>query len=335
GRRAGLSPGLAAVVGPLDDLAKPAARLRHVDPVRVGGRSFHVVDLPAGEVRALDVPLLTLAVGCQDERALARPDEDSHATHSNLLADAREQAGQAQIWMIYVVNAIYKVPGTDGQEGSLLRSSSMPRGRPRTFDVDQALDAALLLFWRHGYEGTSLTALTRAMELNAPSLYAAFGDKEALFRKALDRYIQDPASYLRKALAEPTAWAVAEKALAGAIRMVMHPRHPDGCLLVHGALASHPSADPIRKELGMRRAAAEAAVRKRFERAVVEGDLSPTVDPGRLARYLMTVIWGLSVQAAGGMKRAKLKEVAEFALRSWPLSETSAATSSSGSSSPS
>jgi AcrR family transcriptional regulator len=194
----------------------------------------------------------------------------------------------------------------------------MPRGRPRAFDLNRALDAALLLFWRHGYEGTSLAALTKAMDINVPSLYAAFGNKEALFRKALDRYIQQPASYLRKALEEPTARRVAEKALSGAIDMVMHPGHPNGCLLVHGALATNPEANSIRKELNLRRAAAEAAVRRRFEGAVAAGDLPKTVDAAELARYLMTVIWGMSVQAAGGARRAELQEVAQFTLRSWP-----------------
>src|SRR2546428_11951738 len=112
----------------------------------------------------------------------------------------------------------------------------MAQGRPREFDADKALDAALLLFWRHGYEGTSLAALTHAMGINVPSLYAAFGNKEMLFRKALDRYIQKPASYLPKALKEPTARGAAEKLFGGAINMVMNPRHPDGCLLVQGAL---------------------------------------------------------------------------------------------------
>jgi AcrR family transcriptional regulator len=194
----------------------------------------------------------------------------------------------------------------------------MPRGRPRAFDTEKALDAALMLFWRHGYEGTSLAALTEAMEINVPSLYAAFGNKEALFHKALTRYIEKPASYLRKALQEPTARAAAEKALSSAIDMVMHPRHPDGCLLVHGALACGPGAEVARIELSRRRGAAEAAVRRRFKRAIAEGDLPKSADPAKLARFLTTVIWGLSVQAAGGARRAELKEVAELALRCWP-----------------
>jgi AcrR family transcriptional regulator len=194
----------------------------------------------------------------------------------------------------------------------------MPRGRPREFDPERALDAALMLFWRHGYEGTSLAALTGAMGINVPSLYATFGNKETLFCKAMDRYIQGPASYLPNALKEPTARAVVEKLFAGAIGMVMHPRHPDGCLLVQGALATAPVAESVRKELGLRRAAAESAVRRRFERAVADGDLPSHVDPASLARYVITVIWGMSVQAAGGATRAQLKDIAEMALQRWP-----------------
>lgn len=194
----------------------------------------------------------------------------------------------------------------------------MARGRPRQFDPDKALDAALLLFWRNGYEGTSMSALTRAMGINTPSLYAAFGSKEGLFRKVLDRYIQRPASYLPKALEAPTAREAAERLFAGAINMVMHARHPDGCLLVQGALASGPEAAWARKELSKRRAGAEAAVRRRFERAVAERDLPKKTDAAKLAKFIVTVIWGMSVQAAGGATRDELQEVAQIAMRSWP-----------------
>ena len=194
----------------------------------------------------------------------------------------------------------------------------MARGRPRSFDTDQALDAALLLFWRHGYEGTSLAALTEAMGINGPSLYAAFGNKETLFQKAIDRYIQHPASYLCKAMQAPTARAAAEQALHGAIKMAMHPRNPSGCLLVQGALASSPLSESIRTELSRRRSAGEAAVRERFELAAAAGDLPADADPAKLARYLMTVIWGMAVQAAGGANRAQLTEIAEMAMRAWP-----------------
>src|SRR5689334_16151524 len=194
----------------------------------------------------------------------------------------------------------------------------MSRGRPREFDTEKALDAALLLFWRHGYEGTSLAALTGAMGINVPSLYAAFGNKEALFKRVVDRYIQSPASYLPNALKEPTARQAAEKLLKGAIEMVMHPDHPDGCLLVHGALASGPEAESIRKELSLRRAGAESAVRRRMEKAIAEGDLPPDADAAKLARFLITIVWGMSVQAASGATRAQLKEIAQHAMERWP-----------------
>lgn len=194
----------------------------------------------------------------------------------------------------------------------------MPRGRPREFDAEKALDEALLLFWRHGYEGTSLSALTEAMGINMPSLYAAFGNKETLFRKVLDRYIQKPASYLPNALKERTARRVVDKLLRGAIHMTMNPEHPDGCLLVQGALVSGPFSDSVRTELNRRRAAAQAAVQKRFERAITEGDLPANAHARKLAAYVTTLIWGLSVQATGGANRTQLKEVADVALRSWP-----------------
>lgn len=194
----------------------------------------------------------------------------------------------------------------------------MPRGRPREFDTEQALDRALALFWRNGYEGTSLAALTAAVGVTPTSLYAAFGNKEALFRRVVDRYVRGPANYLHRAIAAPTARGVAEAALAGAIDMVTDPKHPDGCLLVHGALAAHPDLAPVREELSRRRAGAEAAVRRRFERAVEDGELRSAGDAPRLAAFLMTVIWGLSVQAAGGASRAELERAADTAMACWP-----------------
>jgi AcrR family transcriptional regulator len=193
----------------------------------------------------------------------------------------------------------------------------VPTGRPREFDVEEALDRALRVFWRKGYEGTTLSELTRAMGINRPSLYAAFGSKEELFRKALDRYAQGPAAYVGEALAQPTARAVAERLLAGAIDMVTNRENPRGCLMVQGALACGEAAESIRRELVARRLAAEAALRERFERARAQGDLPADSDPADLARYLVAVIQGIAVQAAGGASCADLQRVAELALRTW------------------
>ena len=192
------------------------------------------------------------------------------------------------------------------------------RGRPRSFDIEGALDAALQVFWRRGYEGASLTDLTEAMGINRPSLYAAFGDKEGLFRQVLDRYLQGPAAYVSQAMHEGTARAVAEKLLFGAAKMLGDPRNPRGCLAVQGALTCRETAAPIQQELMQRRARYELALRRRLQRAKLEGDLSSAANPAELAAFLLTVVHGMSVQAAGGAGRAQLRRIAQVALRAWP-----------------
>ena len=194
----------------------------------------------------------------------------------------------------------------------------MTRGRPRAFDADKALDRALKVFWRKGYEGASLADLTRAMGINRPSLYAAFGNKEALFRKALDRYAEGPAAFVREALDAPTSRAVVERLLRGAIEAQTDARNPRGCLLVNGALTCGDAAEPVRKELVARRKAGDEALRARFERAITEGDLPPDADAGDLARYVVTVVRGMAVQSASGATREELQRVADLALRAWP-----------------
>src|ERR1700687_5007434 len=143
------------------------------------------------------------------------------------------------------------------------RKSPGSIGRPRSFDSYKALDAAMQGFWRKGYEGASLSDLTQAMGINRPSLYAAFGDKETLFRKALDRYAEGPAAYVHEALKLPTARAVTQQLLSGAVDLLTDPRHPTGCLMVQGALVCGEAADCIRQELVTQRLAGQAAVRRR------------------------------------------------------------------------
>ncbi|HEV8604112.1 MAG TPA: TetR/AcrR family transcriptional regulator [Tepidisphaeraceae bacterium] len=194
----------------------------------------------------------------------------------------------------------------------------MPRGRPRAFDADKALDKALKVFWRKGYEGASLPDLTSAMGINRPSLYAAFGNKEALFRKVIQRYANGPASYVRIALTRPTARAVVQHLLREGVQILTNPRNPRGCLAVQGALACGDSADCVRKELIRQREALVTALRNRFERAKSEGDLPADSAPADLARYVATLMHGLSVQASGGASRSQLQRVANLALRAWP-----------------
>ena len=191
-------------------------------------------------------------------------------------------------------------------------------GRPRAFDADLALDRALAIFWRNGYEGASLPALTKAMGINRPSLYAAFGNKEALFRKALERYERGPASYAHKALKKPTAREVVEALLEGVVALLTKPQNPGGCLMVQGALACSEDANRVRQELASLRAAGVAAIRRRFQRAIDEGDLPSSSDASTLARFVATVTHGLAVQAASGASRKELLRVKDMFLRMWP-----------------
>ena len=174
------------------------------------------------------------------------------------------------------------------------------------------------VFWAKGYEGASLSDLTHAMRINRPSLYAAFGNKEQLFRKVLDRYMKGPVAYFRKALTAPRARDVIEQILLGTARMADDPRIPAGCLMVQSALACGDAAGSVRREVAKRRAANESTLRHRLQRAKREGDLPKNADPVELARYVMTVVQGMAVQAAGGARRDQLRRVAQMALRTWP-----------------
>ena len=192
------------------------------------------------------------------------------------------------------------------------------RGRPRAFDLDAALERAMHVFWAKGYEGASLSDLTRAMRINRPSLYAAFGNKEQLFRKVLNRYVNGPLAYFDKALSAPKARDVIEQIFLGAANLADNRGVPAGCLLVQSALAVGDEAGSVRKEAAGRRAASERALRQRLERAKREGDLPASVDPTDLARYVKTIMHGMAVQSAGGASSEQLRRVAQVALRAWP-----------------
>ena len=192
-------------------------------------------------------------------------------------------------------------------------------GRPRGFAEDAALEAAMRVFWEKGYEGATLADLTGAMSINRSSLYASFGDKDALFRMAIARYAEGPAAYLKKALQEPTARAVVEALLRGSLELLTNPSHPRGCLSVQGALACGSDAEPVKQAMIEWRKQGEFGIQKRLQRARAEGDLARDVNPGDLTRYISTVITGLGVQAANGSSKAEMARVVDLALRSMPF----------------
>lgn len=191
-------------------------------------------------------------------------------------------------------------------------------GRPRTFDENVALEQAMRVFWRKGYEGTSLADLTMEMGINPPSLYRAFGDKERLFWKVIDRYGEGPAAYVAECLNESTAFAVVAKRLRCAVDVMSDPAHPWGCLATQAAVTCGDQGRVVRKRLIAIRAGTQAALCGRFERAQAEGDLPEESDPAALASYVSTLVLGISAQAASGMKRKELLGIVENTLKVWP-----------------
>ena len=191
-------------------------------------------------------------------------------------------------------------------------------GRHREFDIDKTLEAALAVFWEKGYEGTSFEDLTRVTGVARPGLYAAFGNKEALFFKAIDRYDAEYMTYLREALAEPDVHDAVRRFFEGSIEVQTLGGVGRGCAVMNSALACSSEAEPIRQELIARQKLSEDAWRVRFERGLREGDLPSSTDCAMLANYLMIVNQGLGVQAKAGAPREALRAVAEYVLSTWP-----------------
>ncbi len=188
--------------------------------------------------------------------------------------------------------------------------------RPRNFDETVALDQAMRLFWAQGYEGTSLEDLTAALGIAKPSLYAAFGNKRALFDRALERYAGAARERIERALAAPRAIDAAREVLR--IYVDVPDDAPPGCMLVQGALVCSPASQDVQRAVAELRGQGIHLLEKRLIRAHKEGDLPPDARPGDLARYVFTVAQGLAVQAVGGMTATQRRRVAELALRAWP-----------------
>jgi AcrR family transcriptional regulator len=195
---------------------------------------------------------------------------------------------------------------------------SKPAGRPREFDYDAALDQAVNVFWSKGYEGTSVSDLTRATGINRPSLYAAFVDKESLFRRAMKRYVSRQGDYFEQALSEPDVRTAMNRLLDSVINAMTERGAPHGCLLVHGALVGGHSIINLQSESAALRSKGESAIRKRLERAKAEGELHAGAEPRVLARYFATFINGLAVQAAGGTPRRKLRALKDWIILALP-----------------
>lgn len=191
-----------------------------------------------------------------------------------------------------------------------------PVGRPRGFDPDSALDAAIDTFWRHGYESTGLTELTESMNISRPALYRAFGDKAQLFRSALDRYIARNMAYVDAAFDKPTAREVAEAFLTGNAEAVTTPDRPPGCLSVQAMVTDETDAFSLLTE---NRRLIQERLAARFRQAISDGDLPADEDPDELARFLITLTTGFAIRAADGESRHALLALARRALAVFPV----------------
>ncbi|PFG96426.1 TetR family transcriptional regulator [Saccharopolyspora erythraea NRRL 2338] len=191
-----------------------------------------------------------------------------------------------------------------------------PRGRPRAFDRDRAVRVAMELFWRRGFDGTSLSDLTTAIGISPPSLYSAFGSKEGLFHEAVELYTSRERAPIARAVREqPTARQVVEAMLRDSADAVTDPEAPRGCLVV---LAATNTADEgVREFLAARRRKDHALVEQRLERGVAEGDLPASTDTAAMTTFLMTIQQGLSLQARDGRSRAELHAVVDRAMCAW------------------
>jgi AcrR family transcriptional regulator len=194
-------------------------------------------------------------------------------------------------------------------------------GRPIEFDKDAALEAAMLLFWERGFEGTSLADLTRAMRLNPSSIYAAFGDKQALFASAAKRYLDYRAQYAASALAEPTLKRVIRALFANTVAFLTTAGHPSRCMSLVGAVGCSVSATPAKQLMTEIRKQNQAAIKSRLVRARSSGELPKDINVDDYTRYLSTILAGLSIQAANGATKSELKRTAAMALRYLGYSE--------------
>jgi AcrR family transcriptional regulator len=193
------------------------------------------------------------------------------------------------------------------------------RGRPPAFEHEEALEKAMQTFWTFGYEGTSMAALIEAMDMNKPSIYAAFGNKEALFNQVLDKYVSGPSAFVKEAMSEPSSYEVAKKFLTKAVELLTQNQNPRGCMIVQGALSCGPEAEMIQKKLITYRANLEEGFKRRFDLAKDNRDLPQDTNTTALAKYVATIHQGISVQASSGASKDALMDIVDIAMQNWPV----------------
>ena len=189
------------------------------------------------------------------------------------------------------------------------------KGRPRSFDEDQAIDAAMRVFWEKSFEGTTMTDLTDATGLSRSSIHAAFGSKEGLFLKAVERYRSEQMRYIPKALAEPTLPRAIEALFRGMVTSLSIPGNPNGCLSIHGALACGTDGKLVTQVMAKWRRSNENRIKQRIQQAQREGELGRDVNTADYAGYIVTIMIGIGIQAVNGAGRAELTRTVDMALQ--------------------
>jgi AcrR family transcriptional regulator len=190
--------------------------------------------------------------------------------------------------------------------------------RPRVFDIEKAVETATDLFWKNGYEHTSLANLTQTMGITPPSFYFAFKSKDSLFWKVIEHYQATYLGYMEEALRQPTARGVAEYVLYGCADTYTEPSHPRGCLIVNCSLPCSDDAIEVRRELAKRGRTRHVKLRRRFQEAKSSGDLPSNSDPDELARFILVVRWGMAIAAQSGASRKDLHRTVVRAMQAWP-----------------
>jgi len=193
--------------------------------------------------------------------------------------------------------------------------TSLKAGRPAEFDKERALDVAMHLFWERGYEGTSMADLSQKMRIHPSSIYAAFGDKQALFALAAKRYADVPAQYMVRALEQPTFRSFVLAAFDNTVEFLGSKEHPSSCFTLTGAISCGAETEPAKILMREMRLQNEAAIKARLLEARKAGEFPKEENVDDFSRYLSSLLSGLAVQAANGATRAELKRTAAVALR--------------------
>ncbi len=225
--------------------------------------------------------------------------------------------------LIVIVMKINVVNMSDMEKADIVSAPKRGRGRPKCFDEQEALQKAMLLFWEYGYEATSISDLTQALNITAPSLYSSFGDKEQLFQRCLTHYLEHEACPIISIFQQAkTAKVAIELYLYENVKKLVQANKPKGCMLVVATMNCSEQNHPIQDDLLQKRQVVKQKIKARLEQGVVQGDLTADFCLDQMTDFYSTVIQGMTMQARDGLDVQQLNQVVKHAMRSWALFNT-------------